>query len=179
MTKAIGNIILCALFLLLGVRIGEQRVNVAPAKVQIDTSRFQLPLPIRTEPLSVAKVSIPRFFFAPGDTVTIEVPIERYEYADSTYRMQISGPSIGDYRPHVDWIETYNKTITQVRFAPYKWEIGPAAGAWYANSGGSVWVGGQVRRNFGRLNLTATGGWDPNNGGAFVQATAGLTLWRK
>ncbi|WP_295939607.1 DUF6808 domain-containing protein [uncultured Alistipes sp.] len=192
--KTLVNCALLAVFFFLGYYFGRDSIEVqTDTKVEIHTVYYERPQPVNTS-RSLVSVNIPKLLFAPADTLRetvlvhigqdsaqLQLAIEKRMYEDSTYRAQVSGPAVGEYGPSLDWIEIYNRqTIrtTTVR-DPYKWEIGSAAGAWYANSGGSVWIGAQMRRNFGRLNLTASGGWDPNNGGTFVQATAGLTLWRK
>ncbi|MEQ2902717.1 DUF6808 domain-containing protein [Alistipes finegoldii] len=179
---------------LLGAFLGRRSVEVATTTiVRVDTVFYEKPQPIGTTLAGTVTARVPRLLFAPGETIVntvvvsaadsidVQVAIEQKEYGDSTYRAQVSGPRVGEYGPTLDWIETYNRTVTRTTTIrdPYKWELGPAAGAWYADSGGSAWIGGQVRRNFGRLNLTASGGWDSKNEGAFVQATLGVTLWRK
>ena len=65
---------------------------------------------------------MPVLLFAPPDTVTetvvvkvgadsvqMKVAMETRPYSDSTYRAQVSGPRIGNLRPTLDWIETYDR----------------------------------------------------------------------
>ena len=60
------------------------------------------------------------------DSVFVSVPIEVRQYADSTYRAQVSG-----WHPSLDWIEVYARTqtitSTIVREAP-RWSLGVTAG---------------------------------------------------
>ncbi len=63
------------------------------------------------------------------DTVFLRLPVERREYSDSLYKLQISG-----YRPELDWIEVYPTTVkiteTQTIAVPKKtrWGIGVQVG---------------------------------------------------
>lgn len=177
---------------LLGYWAGHRHVEVE------EVERTQVVFYERPQPIEIthnfATVSVPLMLFAPPDTVTqstvveinndsvqIQLAIERREFHDSTYRAIVSGPTIGEYHPALDWIETYNtETIRMITtHDPYKWEVGPAIGMYAAKPGCGIWVGGQVRRNFGRFNITGAGGYDTTTGGGFIQATAGVTLWRK
>lgn len=60
------------------------------------------------------------------DSVFVSVPIEVRQYADSTYRAQVSG-----WHPSLDWIEVYARTqtitSTIVKEAP-RWSLGVTAG---------------------------------------------------
>ncbi len=44
----------------------------------------------------------------------------------------------------LEHIETYGRTITQQKIirTPYRWQLGPAAGVYYVNRTGGVWIGG-------------------------------------
>lgn len=61
-----------------------------------------------------------------ADSVFVAVPIEVRQYADSTYRAQVSG-----WHPSLDWIEVYARTqtitSTIVKEAP-RWSLGVTAG---------------------------------------------------
>ena len=61
-----------------------------------------------------------------ADSVFVAVPIEVKQYADSTYRAQVSG-----WHPSLDWIEVYARTqtitSTIVKEAP-RWSLGVTAG---------------------------------------------------
>ena len=61
-----------------------------------------------------------------ADSVFVAVPIEVRQYADSTYRAQVSG-----WHPSLDWIEVFARTqtitSTIVKEAP-RWSLGVTAG---------------------------------------------------
>lgn len=60
------------------------------------------------------------------DSVEVELPITQKVYGDSTYRAWVSG-----YRPNLDSIEVYRKTITIERTLvqkPKRWIIGVTGG---------------------------------------------------
>lgn len=63
------------------------------------------------------------------DSVEVELPITQKVYGDSTYRAWVSG-----YRPNLDSIEVYRKTITIERTLvqkPKRWNIGVTGGYGY------------------------------------------------
>lgn len=190
-TRYIFMILCFVSFLLFGYWLGHRAVKVTET-VRIDSVFYEKPLPTKVS-RSLARVSIPVVLYAPADTIQqtvlvsvgpdsarLQLAIERKEYRDSTYHAVVSGPAVGNYGPRLERIETYNRTITRTVTVrdPYRWEIGPAVGGYYSREGGGIWLGGQVRRSFGRLNLTASGGWKIHGGG-FVQLSTGITLWRQ
>lgn len=197
------QIILCAA-LLFGAFVAGRWTNLSPAQVietvRIDTVFYRMPTPEPTAWRTVT-VNVPRILFAPAsgqgkyrpgvpaevdptgggrDSVRMELVIETQQYADSTYRAQVSGPAVGTYRPQIDWIEIYarERTRTSLVRKPYSWEVGPATGAWLSTDGRGAWIGVQARRNFGRLSLSATGGW-ATGGGAYGQVVVGVNLFRR
>lgn len=67
----------------------------------------------------------------PGDTITMEVPVEQKRYDDSLYTAYVSG-----YRPQLDSIRlhlptTITETIITQRIAPPRLSIGIQTGAGY------------------------------------------------
>lgn len=63
------------------------------------------------------------------DSVEVALPITQKTYADSTYKAWVSG-----YRPSLDSIEVYRKTITIERTLtqkPKRWSIGVTGGYGY------------------------------------------------
>lgn len=63
------------------------------------------------------------------DSVEVELPITQKVYGDSTYRAWVSG-----YRPSLDSIEVYRKTVTIERTLvqkPKRWSIGVTGGYGY------------------------------------------------
>lgn len=107
-----------------GYRRGAASVAVEET-TRIDTVFYPRPEPLPGT-YRLADISVPVLLFAPPDTVTetvvvkvgadsvqMKVAMETRPYSDSTYRAQVSGPRIGNLRPTLDWIETYNRTTTQ------------------------------------------------------------------
>lgn len=177
-----------------GYRRGAASVEVSEL-VRTVPVYYVKPEPVRVAHSS-ATVRVPALLFAPADTVRetvlvhvgtdsaeLRVAIERQEYGgrDTSFYAVVSGPVVGQLRPSLDRLELYMterlQTVT-VR-APYRWEVGPAAGAWYAPAGGGVWAGGYVRRSFGRVSLSATAGYDLHGNGAFGQLQAAVAVWRR
>lgn len=115
----------------------------------------------------------------PPDSLRVTVALETRVYEDSLYRAQVSGPALGELRPALDWVEVCGRTVVRTEPRPFRWEVGPAAGAWYCPAGSGVWLGAEVRRNVGRLSVGAAGGYDPRNAGPFVELRASLALWRR
>lgn len=183
-----------ALLFMWGYRRGVLSVLVEDT-VRVVPVYYEKPQPVRVAYAS-AVVRVPRLLFAPSDTVResvvvqvgpdsaqLQVAIERQEYGgrDTSFYAVVSGPAIGGLRPRLDRLELFLserlRTIT-VR-EPYRWEVGPAAGAWYAPAGRGVWLGGYARRSFGRFSLSAAAGYDMNGNGAFGQVQAGVAVFRR
>lgn len=177
-----------------GYRRGAASVEVSEL-VRTVPVYYEKPQPVRVTHTS-ATVRVPALLFAPADTIResvivrdedgdlqMRVAIERQEYGgrDTSFYAVVSGPVIGGLRPSLDRLELYLterlRTVT-VR-EPYRWEVGPAAGVWYAPAGCGTWLGGYVRRSFGRVSLSAAAGYDLNDGGAFGQVQAAVAVWRK
>jgi hypothetical protein len=80
------------------------------------------------------------------DSVKVEFPVERREYRDSTYYAIVSGVVVGDRGPTLDYIETYNKTITNsvvVKPKAVRPYIGASVGVfgtWSVGVGGGLLV---------------------------------------
>lgn len=107
-----------------GYRRGADSVGIR-SEVRIDTVFYERPQPYGFSEQLVT-VNVPRLLFAPADTVVrvveaangtdsvqIEIPVRTLEYRDSTYYARVVGPVIGDLAPRLEWIETYNRTITR------------------------------------------------------------------
>lgn len=160
--------------------------------VRVDTVFYERPEPYRASDITVS-VNVPTLMFAPADTVDrvvvvegrdsipVSVALRTLEYRDSSYYARVVGPVVGDLSPRLDFIETYNITTTrtQVVREPYKWSVGPAAGAWAAPTGSGVWLGGAARANLGILAVQGAVGYDTHNEGFFGQISIGLDIWRK
>lgn len=155
MRTAIYIVISLAVGLFAGLLLGRQPQYVTTTTTY-DTVVYYKPLPTATT-TSVRTISIPRLLFAPadtvhtttivvqGDSVRVDVPIERNEYRDSTYYAIVSGAVVGDVHPTLEHIETYAKNTTQTTYIyppkvrPYvsgalgKESIGAGAGILIAN----------------------------------------------
>lgn len=202
--KALRDLLLVALIIggLVGAYwLGRRSIEIDTVEtVRVDTVFYQSPTAGPVVRRTVA-VNVPRVLFAPAsgqgeyrpgapteddptdgrrDSVRVELQVETRQYTDSTYRAQVSGPSIGGYRPQLDWIELYTRerTRTTVVQRPFRWEVGPAVGAWLSTDGRGAWIGIQAQRNFGRLSLSAAGGW-ATGGGVYGQVVVGVNLFRR
>lgn len=124
----------------------------------IDTVVYYKPLPVNSTIAEVRTLSFPKLLFAPadtvvktttifveGDSVRLDIPVERREYRDSSYYAVVSGAVVGDIRPTLDLIEVYNRSTTiEVKpptFRPYvsgsvgKSSIGAGVGAFINRHG--------------------------------------------
>lgn len=155
MRTAIYIVIALAVGLFAGLLLGRQPQYVTTTTTY-DTVVYYKPLPTATT-TSVRTISVPRLLFAPadtihtttivvqGDSVRVDVPIERREYRDSTYYAIVSGAVVGDIHPTLEHIETYAQNTTQTTYIyppkvrPYisaalgKESIGAGAGILIAN----------------------------------------------
>lgn len=176
-----------------GYRRGAASVKVVES-VRTVPVYYQKPEPVRVTH-TVRNVVHPIFLFAPADTirekpfnqpvdsVELNVDIEWQEYGgrDTTFFAVVSGPALGGLRPQLERLELYTteRIRTSVLRKPYRWEIGPAAGAWYAPAQGGVWLGGYARRSFGRFTLSAAAGYDLHGNGPFGQVQTAVAVWRR
>ena len=103
-----------------------------------------------------------------GDSVQITVTERTIEYRDSSYYARVVGP---------DYFEIYSRTV--YKSEQRIWEAGPTVGAMTARPGNVVWAGAFVRRNIGRLRLSAIAAYDTHNGAPMGQVQAEFTLWKK
>lgn len=129
--------------------------EVVSVKQRIDTVYYAKPTPIAVS-TERRMVNVPRLLFAPadtvkvvqavaiadnGDSVTLDVAIEHREYRDSTYRAVVSGAVVGDIRPTLDFIETYNRTTTITVERPKRFAVTAGVGAAYTPKGVQPYVG--------------------------------------
>lgn len=137
-------IVLAAVFLggwLLGRRASRPEVVET---VRIDTVFYERPQPVSISD-KLVEVSVPRLLFAPadtvdrivivGDSVQVAVTERMLEYRDSTYYARIVGPVIGELAPRLDYIETYDKTITRTVMTRPRFMLSAGAGTEYSAAG--------------------------------------------
>lgn len=138
-----------------GYRRGAASVDVRTV-TRIDTVFYERPQPVNFSDRLVA-VNVPRILFAPADTVVqvvtavngadsvqVEIPVRTLEYRDSTYYARVVGPVIGTLAPRLDWIETYNRTITRTTPARNRFAVTAGVGVGYTPQGLQPMVGVQV-----------------------------------
>lgn len=78
------------------------------------------------------------------DSVQIAVMERTLEYRDSTYYARVSGPVIGDLAPRLDWIETYNRTITRTVTKRSRFAVTAGVGVGYTPQGFQPTIGVQA-----------------------------------
>lgn len=116
--------------LVVGVWLSPRRKTIS-AHTTVDTTIYYRPMPTTSQIAEVRTFSLPRLLFAPadtvqtttvivkGDSVELQVPIERREYRDSNYYAVVSGAVVGDIHPTLETIKTYNRnTIQTVQVKP-------------------------------------------------------------
>jgi hypothetical protein len=110
-----------------GLLLGREH-SVVTTHTTVDTVVHYKPLPTAIATTEVRTISMPRLLFAPADTVhtttvivkgesvELQVPIERREYRDSSYYAVVSGAVVGDIHPTLEHIETYAKNTVQTTY---------------------------------------------------------------
>lgn len=139
----------------LGYRRGVSSVGIQ-SEVRIDTVFYERPQPVNFSDRLV-RVNVPKLLFAPADTVVlvveaesgadsvqVEIPVRTLEYRDSTYYARVSGPVIGDLAPRLDWIETYNRTITRTVTKRNRFAVTAGVGIGYTPQGFQPTIGVQA-----------------------------------
>lgn len=131
--NVISLLIVATLIFSCGYFLGSRSVEpIIEESVRVDTVYYENPTIAKVEAHPVT-VRVPRLIFAEdvkennfhniaerndneviiNDSVDVKIDIETVIYEDTTYRAQISGPRIGQYGPQLDWVQSYQKTITQ------------------------------------------------------------------
>lgn len=194
--RRIAAILLALVCFMAGRWCGARSEVEIRETVRIDSCFYEKPAPFRVErrPLAVA---VPRVIFAPGDSVyktdlrpvdpaysdsaRLEIAYETREYQDSMYRARVSGPAIGEMHPRLDRLDIYSteRIIQHTVRQRYKWEAGPAAGAWISPAGSGVWVGIGARHNLRRLTIEAAAGYDPFHQHPHIEIGASVAIWQK
>lgn len=112
--------------------------------VRIDTVFYERPQPVSISD-KLVEVNVPRLLFAPadtvdrivivGDSVQVAVTERTLEYRDSTYYARVVGPVVGELAPRLDYVETYNTTITRTVMARPRFMLSAGAGTEYSRVG--------------------------------------------
>lgn len=138
----------------------QSRPMVESTITTIDSTRYEFPHKFEVTNTEIRTFTIPRFIFAPrdtttivvtkyikGDSVDVELPFERREYSDSTYRAVVSGVVVDNIHPTLESLDIYSKTITNTivnkppLFAPY---VSASLGNDMFGVGGGVEIKGKV-----------------------------------
>lgn len=138
-----------------GYRRGAASAEIR-SEVRIDTVFYERPQPVNFSDRLV-RVNVPKLLFAPADTVVrvveavngtdsvqMEIPVRTLEYRDSTYYARVVGPVIGDLAPRLDWIETYNRTITRTVTKHSRFAVTAGVGVGYTPQGLQPTIGVQA-----------------------------------
>lgn len=145
MSRWVTAVIILAAIFLGGWWLGRRAARTEIVEtVRIDTVFYERPKSISVSD-NVVMVNLPRMLFAPvdtvdhivvvGDSVQVAVTERTLEYRDSTYCARVVGPVVGDLAPRLDYIETYNTTITRtVTVRPY-FMLSAGAGTEYSRVG--------------------------------------------
>lgn len=160
---------------------------------RIEKVFYERPQPIASSDIEV-KVNVPKFIFAPSDTVDRLVIVEdsvkmtiterTLEYRDSTYYARVVGPVIGSMSPRLDYIETYNTTTTTTQLLKQPrntFTLSANAGVDYAQAGWSPFAEVGFTIDFKAVTLTATAGVDNvfKSPAPRVGAEIEVPIWRK
>ena len=116
----------------------QPRPMVESTITTIDSTRYEFPHKFEVTNTEIRTLTIPKLVFAPrdtstivvteyikGDSVDVELPFERREYSDSTYRAVVSGVVVDNIHPTLESLDIYSRTITNTvvnkppLFAPY------------------------------------------------------------
>lgn len=127
MNKVLYTIGVLAIGFFAGLLLGKEH-RVVTTHTTVDTVIHYKPIHTASATTQVRIISLPRLLFAPADTVhtttvivkgesvELQVPIERREYRDSAYYAVVSGAVVGDIHPTLESIETYAKNTVQTTY---------------------------------------------------------------
>lgn len=150
--KRISIIAIVVLFFA-GWWLGRRSVGIR-TEIRVDTVFYERPKPFHVSDQTVS-VNVPKWLFARDtvyetvivsetDSVQVEVPVRTLEYCDSTYYARVVGPVVGSLAPRLDWIETYNRTITQTVTKRNRFAVTVGAGVGYTSQGLQPTIGVQA-----------------------------------
>lgn len=160
---------------------------------RIEKVFYERPQPIASSDIEV-EVNVPKFIFAPadtvdrlvivGDSVKMAITERTLEYRDSTYYARVVGPVVGPLGPRLDYIETYNTTTTTTQIAKQPrntFLLSANAGFDYAKAGWSPFAEVGLSIDLKAVTLTATAGVDNvfKSPTPRVGAEIGIPIWRR
>lgn len=199
-------VVLAAFFFggwLLGRRMSRPEVVET---VRIDTVFYERPQPVSVSD-NVVMVDVPWMIFVDQrpsadsitnqdtiqdtiqvtnqgrDSVQMQVILRTLEYRDSTYYARVVGPVVGSLAPRLDYIETYNTTITRTETVERfnRFSLDATFGTEYAQSAWSPYAELAFTVNFKKFKVSATVGADNvfKNPIPRVGASFGIPIWSK
>lgn len=116
--------------------------------VFVDTVRVVKPVPRDSVVIRYETVTLPAIVpvsttedvdstAATIDSATVQIPITRHEYGDSTYHLTVSG-----YHVAVDEINVFpRREVVKIREPPKRWHIGVSVGYGYTPRGMQPYIG--------------------------------------
>ncbi len=120
----------------------------ADTAVFVDTVRVVMPVPRDSVVIRYETVTLPAITplsttedvdstAATIDSATVQIPITRHEYGDSTYHLTVSG-----YHVAVDEISVFpRREVVKIREPPKRWHIGVSVGYGYTPRGMQPYIG--------------------------------------
>lgn len=177
--KWIGAVVVLAAIFLGGWWLGNRfaRPEVVET-VRVQPVFYERPEPINSSDITVS-VNVPRFIFARDtvmlqanvasnvanqttnrDSVAIPVAVRTLEYRDSTYYARVIGPVVGSLSPRLDFIETYNTTITRTVMVRPRFMLAAGAGTEYAQTGWAPFAELAFSVDLNFVTISATVGAD-------------------
>ena len=207
MTRWITAAVVLAAFFFGGWLLGRRtsRPEVVET-VRIDTVFYERPQPVSVSD-NVVTVDVPWMIFVDQrpsadsitnqdtiqvtnqvtnqgrDSVQMQVILRTLEYRDSTYYARVVGPVVGSLAPRLDYIETYNTTITRTETVERfnRFSLDATFGTEYAQSAWSPYAELAFTVNFKKFKVSATVGADNvfKNPIPRVGASFGIPIWSK
>lgn len=187
--KWIGAVVVLAAIFLGGWWLGNRFAKPEVVEtVRVQPVFYERPRPFAVTERPVA-VNVPRMLFAPadtvertivvGDSVQITVTERTLEYRDSTYYARVVGPVVGELAPRLDFIETYNTTITRTVMVRPRFMLAAGAGTEYSRAGWTPYAELAFSVDLNFVTISATVGADDvlRNPIPRVGLSASVPLW--
>lgn len=201
MTRWITMVVFLAVVFFGGWLLGRRtsRPEVVET-VRIDTVFYERPHLVSKSDITV-NVNVPKFIFAENkpnpdtvtnqvsnqetnyvsDSVQMQVIMRTLEYRDSTYYARVVGPVIGSMTPRLDYIETYNKTITRTVTTQPRFKLSAGTGTEYSRTGWTPFAEINFAVDLKFATISATVGADDIFKSPVTRAgiKASVPLWSK